>query len=117
MAITGTIHNVRISRVACAVPEKVDGNDFFVSRFGEEKMKNFEKMVGVKERHVAPDGMTTSDLAFRAANELKVLWSSDDVDAILFVSQTPDYQLPATACVLHKRLGVKKSCVAFDINL
>ena len=117
MAITGTIHNVRISGVACAVPEKVVGNDFFVSRFGEEKMKNFEKMVGVKERHVAPNGMTTSDLAFRAATELKDLWSSDDVDAILFVSQTPDYQLPATACVLHKRLGVKKSCVAFDINL
>lgn len=117
MAITGTIHNVRMSGIACAVPEKVVCNDFFVARFGEEKMKNFEKMVGVKERHVAPNGMTTSDLAFRAANELKGLWSVDDVDAILFVSQTPDYQLPATACVLHKRLGVKKSCVAFDINL
>ena len=117
MAISGTIHNVRISGIACAVPETVVGNDFFASRFGEEKMKNFEKMVGVKERHVAPNGMTTSDLAFRAACELKDLWSEDDVDAILFVSQTPDYQLPATACVLHKRLGVKKSCVAFDINL
>ena len=117
MAITGTIHNVRMSGIACAVPEKVVGNDFFISRFGEEKMKNFEKMVGVKERHVAPNGMTTSDLAFRAANELKGLWSADDVDAILFVSQTPDYQLPATACVLHKRLGIKKSCVAFDMNL
>ena len=117
MALTGTIHNVRISGIACAVPESVVGNAFFASRFGEEKMKNFEKMVGVKERHVAPNGMTTSDLAFRAANELDDLWSSDDVDAILFVSQTPDYQLPATACVLHKRLGVKKSCVAFDINL
>ena len=117
MAIFGTIHNVRISGVACAVPEKVVCNDFFISRFGEEKMKNFEKMVGVKERHVAPDCMTASDLAFRAAEELQGLWNSNDVDAIIFVSQTPDYQLPATACVLHHRLGVKKACFAFDVNL
>lgn len=117
MAIQGTIHNVRISGMACAVPEKVVGNDFFIARFGEDKMKNFEKMVGVRERHVAPNGMTTSDLAFRAANQLKELWTAEAVDAVIFVSQTPDYQLPATACVLHKRLGIKKSCLAFDVNL
>ena len=117
MAVFGTIHNVRISGIACAVPEKVVGNDFFVSRFGEEKMKNFEKMVGVRERHVAPAGMTTSDLAFRAVGELREFWSAETVDAVIFVSQTPDYQLPATACVLHKRMCIKKSCIAFDVNL
>lgn len=117
MAISGTIRNVRISGMACAVPEKVVGNDYFVPRFGAEQMHKFEKMVGVKERHVAPDGMTTSDLACRAAEELQDYWSSDTVDAIIFVSQTPDYCLPATACVLHKRMGVKKSCIALDVNL
>ena len=117
MAISGTIRNVRISGMACAVPETVVGNDCFVARFGAEQMQKFEKMVGVKERHVAPDGMTTSDLACRAAEELRDCWSGDTVDAIIFVSQTPDYCLPATACVLHKRLGVKKSCIAFDVNL
>lgn len=117
MAITGTIHNVRISGIACAVPETIVKNDAFVSRFGDEQMQKFEKMVGVRERHVAPVGMTTSDLAFRAVNELSGCWSSDDVDAVVFVSQSPDYCLPATACVLHKRMGLKKSCIAFDINL
>lgn len=117
MAISGTIQNVRISGVACAVPEMVVKNDVFVARFGAEQMQKFEKMVGVKERHVAPSGMTTSDLAFRAVNEIKDCWTPDNVDAIVFVSQTPDYCLPATACVLQKRMGVKKSCVAFDVNL
>lgn len=117
MAISGTIQNVRISGIACAVPEMVVKNDVFVARFGAEQMQKFEKMVGVKERHVAPIGMTTSDLAFRAVNEIKDCWASDNVDAIVFVSQTPDYCLPATACVLQKRMGVKKSCVAFDVNL
>lgn len=117
MAISGTIQNVRISGIACAVPETVVKNDVFVERFGAEQMQKFEKMVGVKERHAAPFGMTTSDLACRAMNELKDCWSPENVDAIVFVSQTPDYCLPATACVLHKRMGIKKSCVAFDINL
>ena len=117
MAISGTIQNVRISGIACAVPEAIVKNDVFVARFGAEQMQKFEKMVGVKERHVAPCGMTTSDLAFRAVNEIKDCWAPDDVDAIVFVSQTPDYCLPATACVLQKRMGVKKSCVAFDVNL
>ena len=117
MAISGTIHNVRISGAACAVPERVVRNDVFAARFGEEQMQKFEKMVGVKERHVAPVGMTTSDLAFRAVRELSDCWTPDTVDAIIFVSQTPDYCLPATACVLHKRMGIKKSCIAFDVNL
>ena len=85
MAISGTIQNVRISGIACAVPEEVVGNDFFATRFGEEQMQKFEKMVGVKERHIAPDGMTASDLAFRAIGELRDCWSQDDVDAIVFV--------------------------------
>ena len=117
MAVSGTIQGVRIAGIACAVPETVVRNDAFFARFGEEQMQKFEKMVGVKERRMASLDDTTSDFACRAMRELSDCWSSEDVDALLFVSQTPDYQLPATACVLQYRLGIKKSCVAFDINL
>jgi 3-oxoacyl-[acyl-carrier-protein] synthase-3 len=44
-------------------------------------------------------------------------WPADTIDAVLFVSQTPDYRLPATACAIHGRLGLKNGCLAFDINL
>lgn len=117
MAVSGTIRGVRFSGIACAVPETVVTNDAFVARFGEEQMQKFEQMVGVKQRRMAPPELTTSDFAFRAMNELRACWSPNDLDAIIFVSQTPDYQLPATACVLQHRLGVKKSCIAFDVNL
>lgn len=119
MAVSGTITNVRISGIACAVPEKVLSNEVFATRFGAEQMQKFEKMVGVCERHVAAADEFTSDFACKAARRLKIdgLWTDDDVDAVVFVSQTPDFVLPATACAIQHRLGIKKDCIAFDINL
>lgn len=119
MAVSGTLRNVRIAGVACAVPETVVDNDAFVERFGAEQMQKFEKMVGVKERRFSTPEQTSSDFACAAAKQLlrSGLWKSDDVDCVIFVSQTPDYALPATACVLQHRLGIKKDCIAFDVNL
>lgn len=119
MAVSGTITGVRISGIACAVPETVVGNEVFAARFGGEQMAKFEKMVGVKERRISTVDQTASDFAFTSAQKLKAAgrWSEDDVDGIVFVSQSPDYVLPATACVLQKRLGVKTGCLAFDVNL
>ena len=119
MAVSGAIRNVRITGIACAVPETVVDNNAMSARFGAEQIAKFEKMVGVKERHVAGKGVCTSDLACKAAVRLKDAgrWSPDDIDAVVFVTQTPDYVVPATACTLQDRLGVKKDCFAFDFNL
>lgn len=119
MAVSGTIRNVRIAGLACAVPSAVVGNDIFVSRFGAEQMEKFEKMVSVRERRFSDAKETTADLAFAAARLLqgKDLWRGDNVDAVLFVSQTPNRVLPATACELQTRLGVKTDTIAYDINL
>ena len=74
---------------------------------------------GVKARHIAPVGMCTSDLCLAAAERLlqRLGWERSSVDLLVFVTQTPDYVLPATACSLHGRLGLAKSCAAFDVNL
>ena len=119
MAVSGTIRNVRIVGMACAVPSAVVGNDIFVSRFGAEQMEKFEKMVGVRERRFSDAKESTADLAFAAAHLLqsKNLWSGDNVDAVLFVSQTPNRMLPASACELQARLGIKNDTIAYDINL
>lgn len=119
MAVSGTFKNVRIAGIACAVPETVVNNAAFAERFGTEQMQKFEKMVGVKERRISTPEQTASDFACAAAKRLCEggVWNPDDVDAVIFVSQTPDYALPATACVLQYRLGIKKDCIAFDVNL
>ena len=119
MAVSGTFKNVRIAGIACAVPETVVDNAAFAERFGAEQMQKFEKMVGVKERRISTPDQTASDFACAAAKRLQEggVWKSDDIDAVIFISQTPDYALPATACVLQYRLGIKKDCIAFDVNL
>jgi 3-oxoacyl-[acyl-carrier-protein] synthase-3 len=64
-------------------------------------------------------GQTAADLAFIAAQRLLQdrNIAAAEIDLIVFASQTGDYQLPATACTLHGRLGMSESCAAFDINL
>lgn len=119
MAISGVIKGVQFSGVACAVPENPVDNANFAVAFGDEQMSKFEKMVGVKERRISPESVSTCILAVEAANKLKQEGRIDPgkIDAVIFVSQTPDYILPATACVIQHRLGIKNDCIAYDINL
>ena len=114
MAVSGVISGVRLSRLACAVPPTVVMNECFSSAFGAEQMQKFEKMVGVKERRMTSEGETTATLAVRAAKKIADI---KDVDAVLFVSQTPNRVLPATACIIHQELNLKSDCIAYDINL
>jgi 3-oxoacyl-[acyl-carrier-protein] synthase-3 len=77
------------------------------------------KATGIEERRVAPDGLCSSDLCFTAAQRLiaELGWSPKEIDGLIFVSQTPDYRLPATSVTLQQRLGCPKTTLALDINL
>ena len=117
-AASGILRNVALRAISCVVPDNPVENEQFVERFGEG-VEKFAKMTGVKRRCVALPDQTSSDLSYVAAKHLFATGKAvlEEIDAIIFVSQTPDYILPATACVLHQRLGLKKECLAFDINL
>ena len=113
--------NVRIAGISAGVPQNIADNlhpteDDSVST--EYSPEDFVKMTGVKERRVSFT-LTTSDLCYAAAEKLiaDLKWNKDDVGAVFFVSQTPDYILPATACILQDRLGLSKECYAVDISL
>ena len=90
--------------------------------------KEFEKIVdtsdewirertGIKRRHIAADGETTSDLALAAArNAMEAAGAGDDeIDLIIIATTTPDKVFPSTACIVQRRLGVSK-IAAFDVN-
>lgn len=115
----GVLRNIAVRGIACAVPKTIVKTSDSNELFGEESVSKFVKMTGVEQRHIASEKQTASDLAFVAAqgliNHLK--WDIDSIDGLIFVTQSPDYTAPATACVLHGRLGLKKNCVAFDVNL
>lgn len=113
------LENIAIKGITCAVPENVVSTYSFYDKFGREYVDSFIATTGVKESHRTLEEQTASDLCFVAAEKLIEAKKIDkeSIGLMVFVSQTPDYRLPATACVLHKRLGLEKSCIAFDVNL
>ena len=118
--ILSTFENIRISGIACAVPKtKEILLEKYAPVFGEDVVRKFSDMTGVVSRHVATADQTASDLAYAAAEHLIKHKNIDasSIGVLIFVTQTPDYKIPSTACVLHRRLGLGKDSMAFDINL
>lgn len=111
--------NIKIGGIAVAVPTKEVNIDSFIPNFGEESIRKFKKMTGVCKLRRADEHQTASDLGYVAAKKLILEKGIDlsTINALIFVSQSPDYKIPATACVLHKRLALSKDCLAYDINL
>lgn len=108
----------RIRGVVSCLPPRVLDNAHFKEQFGEG-VAEVTKMTGVLTRHRADDNVTTSDLCEAAAERLLdgLGWDRASVDGLIFISQSPDYRLPATACSMHGRMGLRVGALAFDVNL
>lgn len=113
-------HHVRIAGVSAVVPEKEICLSDEVQYYDNDlkKIERTRKMVGFWKRRVVEDGVTASDLCVQAAKRLLTDMAVDknEIDALVFVVQNPDYRLPATACVVHQRLDLPQSIPAFDVN-
>lgn len=109
--------NVRIAGISAGVPKKVINNLEMESPSQDYDSAAFVETTGVLERHV--DDITTSDLCVPAAEKLlfDLGWDKSEVEAVLFVTQTPDYIEPATACIVQDRLGLSRECLAMDLSL
>lgn len=113
--------NVRIAGISAGVPKYVASNLHPLADDGissEYTPEAFVETTGVLERRLS-DNLTTSDLCYNAAEKLiaDLGWDKSEIEALVFVSQTADYILPATACILQDRLGLSKECYAEDIAL
>lgn len=112
------INGLKIKQVAACVPAtRVDNMD--VEGYDTERKEKIIKSSGVRYRRITTSDQCTSDLCVTAANNLLTKSGIDksQIGLLLFVSQTPDYILPATACVIQQRLGLPLDVLAFDINL
>jgi 3-oxoacyl-[acyl-carrier-protein] synthase-3 len=109
----------KITAISTSVPSRVRTTNDFNKKYGQELVDKIIKNVGVRQGHLSDEYTTTSDLCEHAANTIfnELAIPRDSVDVLLFVSQTPDYIAPSTACVLQERLGLSIECMAYDINL
>lgn len=104
--------------IAACVPIDKSSNLEYENLSLDER-KKLIKTIGIEYRHIAKDNQCTSDFCFEAAEKLikELNWNKNEIEILIFVSQTPDYPFPATSILLQNRLGLEKSCIAFDINL
>ena len=109
---------VRIAGIAAGVPKNIQKNDDGVVHSDNYDAAAYVETTGVIERRI-DETSTTSDLSLAATERLlaDLGWERGSIDALLFVSQTADYFLPATACILQDKLGLSKECFAADISL
>ncbi|MCF0233844.1 MAG: ketoacyl-ACP synthase III [Thermoguttaceae bacterium] len=109
----------QIKSVAAYLPEGRLGNKELVEAFPMWTEDKIRRKLGIAERPLAVPGETASDMGFHAAERLfsSGLARREDIDFLVFCTQSPDYFLPTSACVLQHRLGLRKDCGAFDINL
>lgn len=101
------------------LPEQVISNSDLQKEFPDWNAEKISKKIGISSRHIAAADETALDMAEKAANKLfdEYQISKDEIDFILLCTQSPDYFLPTTACVLQDRLGLRKGIGALDYNL
>ena len=108
-----------IKAISYYLPEKVLTNDELIKEFPEWSVEKVAKKVGVNSRHIADENETAGDLAEKAALNLFAEYKINpkDIDFLILCTQSPDYFLPSTACVLQSKLGISTHAGAFDYNL
>ncbi len=116
---TFRVSNARIVGLVAALPQQVMTVADFAGAADFESIKKTCASLGIEQRPTAPFEVCASDLCAAASERVleRTGWARESIDVVIFLSQTPDYALPATACTLQQRLGLSTGCAAFDVNL
>lgn len=110
---------VGITAMSAAVPKRVIVNREYTEVFTKEEANEIVDKTGIEQRRFADENTCSSDLCFAATEKLIADNNIDkeDIDLLVFISQTPDYRMPATSVTLQHRLGLGNKVIAFDITL
>ena len=114
-----TYHGIGIAAMAAAVPRRIIKNYEYTEHFPAEEVKDVVDKIGIFERRFADEKTCSSDLCFAAAEKLieETKIDRSEIDLLVFLSQTPDYRMPATSIILQDRLGLSSTTIAFDVSL
>lgn len=108
-----------VGPIAVHLPERIESNEDLEKDNPKWDMELIASKTGIYQRHIAAENECSSDLGVRAAERLLTQFDIDrqSIDFLLFCTQTPDYPLPTTACLIQDRVGLPTHCGALDFNL
>ncbi len=112
------IKDISVKGITCCVPKNVKKN-IDLTIIPKEDIRKFIDNTGIEERRIVTEDICSSDLCFSAAEDLikSLNWDKNEIEILVFVSQTADYILPVTSTILQDRLGLSTNCIAFDVPL
>lgn len=111
--------NIGINAIEYSLPERVLTNDDLSKTYVDWSAEKILKKTGIESRHIVCENECASDLAKQASEKLfeSGIVSPEKIDFVLMATQSPDYKLPTTACLMQNRLGIPQSTGALDFNL
>ncbi|HBS88894.1 MAG: 3-oxoacyl-ACP synthase [Bacteroidetes bacterium GWF2_38_335] len=107
----------KIHSIEYYLPENVLTNEDIGRMHPEWSAGKIEKKLGIRKRHIVAENETALDLALKAGEKILKDYDRSKIDFVMLCTQSPDYFLPTSACILQDKLGLKKTCGAFDFNL
>ncbi|KPE51542.1 ketoacyl-ACP synthase III [Chryseobacterium indologenes] len=107
-----------IKHISTYIPGTVVSNEEISARFPDWESDKILEKIGIRNRNITGDDEYTSDIAVKALNKLVEEYSIDksEIDYLIVCTQSPDYFLPATACLVQSQAGLSTGCGAIDIN-
>lgn len=111
--------NIGIRALSATVPHNVVKTRSMTDYYSPEAIEKFIEATGIEERRIIQKDQCASDLCYKSAEQIfsETDIKPEDIDALFFVSQTPDYKSPGTSIILQDKLGLKKSTLVYDINM
>ena len=112
-----SVSGVSVKGVAASVPKNREDN-LELATLSDKAKREIVEQVGIRYRYVADDQTTAADLCIHATTNLleELAWKSDEIELLVFVSQTPDHLVPGTATQIQDKLGLPTNCICLDIN-
>lgn len=107
----------KIAQIEYYLPEKVLTNDELAASNPGWSAKKIETKVGIRNRRIASSNESSMDVAIKAGQKLLISHDADAIDFLIFCTQSPEYLLPTSACIIQDRLGLRTNMGAFDFNL
>ena len=107
----------QIESIDYYLPKKIETVETLLEKNPDWLIEEIKKKTGVNNRYISSDDETSLDLGVNAAK--KLLSNSDvrsEIDALIFITQSPDYVLPTSACIIQEKLKLLTSCMSFDVN-
>lgn len=111
--------NVGLRALSATVPHNIVKTRSLTEYYSEEAINKFIEATGIEERHLADEDVCASDLCYNSALQIfeETDLNPEDIDALIVITQTPDYKSPGTAIIMQDRLGLQKSTLVYDLNL